>query len=355
MEVLPYDRNKEFKTFDDAKAGVKGLVDAGIEKVPQMFIRTLDELAQDLPVHDEGVEIPLIDISCMDSRREDIVDEIRRASMTWGFFQLSNHGIPLTVTKEMIQSVHKFHEQDMEVKKQFYTKDQGKKFQCNMFLDFYKGKSADWRDTFRCLFRSPEPVNPHELPDICRDIMLAYGKYIIDLGDALTELFSEALGLRKNHLKGMDCNQDLTINGNYYPACPEPEVTLGAKKHADPTFFTILLQDHIGGLQVRHQNYWVNVKPIPGALIVNIGDFFQFVSNDKFKSVEHRVLANPIEPRVSVPCFFKPNSTKLYGPINDLISEENPRVYRDATFTEYFLHFRSIGVGGESALNYFKV
>ncbi|XP_026454479.1 1-aminocyclopropane-1-carboxylate oxidase homolog 1-like isoform X2 [Papaver somniferum] len=274
-EVLTYDRNQEFKTFEDAKAGVKGLVDAGIEKVPQMFIRKLDELAQDLPVHDEGVEIPLIDIGCMDSRREDIVDEIRHASMTWGFFQLSNHGIPLTVTKEMIQSVHKFHEQDMEVKKQFYTKDHSAKFQCDMYLDVYKGKSADWRDTFRCLFSSPEPINPHELPDICRDIMLAYGKYIIDLGDALTELFSEALGLRKDHLKGMDCNQSLAINGNYYPACPEPELTLGTKKHADPAFFTILLQDHIGGLQVRHQNYWVNVKPIPGALIVNIGDFLQ--------------------------------------------------------------------------------
>ncbi|KAI3870054.1 hypothetical protein MKX03_017924 [Papaver bracteatum] len=307
-QVLPCDHNKELKAFDDAKASVKGLVDAGIEKVPQIFIRTLDEIAQDLPVHDEGIEIPLIDKGCMDKRREHIIDEIRH---------------------EMIQVVHKFHEQDMEVKKQ---------------------------DNFRCLFLSPEPVNPHEFPDICRDILLIYGKCIINLGDALTELFSEALGLGKNHIKGMDCNQGLTINGNYYPACPEPELTLGAKKNADPTFFTILLQDHTGGLQVRRQNYWVNVKPIPGALIVNIGDFLQhFISNDKFTSVEHRVLANPIKPRVSVPCLFKPNSTKLYGIINDLISEENPGVYRDAIFKEYYLHFRSVGIGGESALNYFKV
>ncbi|MCL7036128.1 hypothetical protein MKW94_015880 [Papaver nudicaule] len=335
-EVLPFDRNNELKAFDDMKAGVKGLVDTRIEKIPQMFIRTLDELAKDLPVHAEGIEIPMIDMGCMDHRRKDIIDEIRHASKTWGFFQLSNHGIPLTVTKEMIEGVHKFHEQDMETKKQFYTKDPSSKVNCNVIIDLYNGKSADWRDTFR-------------------DIILEYGKRIISLGDTLTELFSEALGISKDHLKGMDCNQCLTINGNYYPACPEPELTLGTKNHADPVFFTILLQDHIGGLQVLHQSSWINVKPIPGALIVNIGDFLQLISNDKFKSVEHRVLANRVGPRVSVPCFFKPNSTKLYGPIKELFSEENPRVYKDATYKEYYEHFLSVGLGGESALNYFKV
>ncbi|XP_026385014.1 1-aminocyclopropane-1-carboxylate oxidase homolog 1-like [Papaver somniferum] len=185
--------------------------------------------------------------------------------------------------------------------------------------------------------------------------MLDYGKRIINLGDTLTELFSEALGLSKNHLKSIEYNQCLTINGNYYPACPEPELTLGTKKHVDPIFFTILLQDHIGGLQILHQNHWVNVKPIPGSLIVNIGDFLQLISNDKFKSVEHRVLANRIETRASAPCFFKPNNTRLYGPIKELLSEENPRVHRDTTFKEYTDHFLSKGLGGESALNHFKV
>ncbi|XP_026458618.1 1-aminocyclopropane-1-carboxylate oxidase homolog 1-like [Papaver somniferum] len=357
--VSPNDRNfNELKAFNDTKAGVKGLVDAGIKKIPQMFIRTpddLDDQAKDLPVHDESIEVPMIDLDCLDQRHKDIINEVRCASKTWGFFQLSNHGIPLSLTKEMIAGVHKFHEQDLEVKKQFYAKDGSTKVQCNIILDLYKGKSADWRDTFRCQFLSPDPIDPQELPDSCRDTMLDYGKRIINLGDTLTELFSEALGLSKNHLKSIECNQCLTINGNYYPACPEPELTLGTKKHVDPIFFTILLQDHIGGLQILHQNHWVNVKPIPGSLIVNIGDFLQLISNDKFKSVEHRVLANRIETRASVPCFFKPNNTRLYGPIKELFSEENPRVYRDTTFKEYTEHFLSKGLGGESALNHFKV
>ncbi|KAM3326711.1 hypothetical protein P3S67_001837 [Capsicum chacoense] len=33
-----YDKTRELKAFDDTKAGVKGLVDAGIAQVPQIFI-----------------------------------------------------------------------------------------------------------------------------------------------------------------------------------------------------------------------------------------------------------------------------------------------------------------------------
>lgn len=95
------------------------------------------------------------------------------------------------------------------------------------------------------------------------------------LGDSLFELLSEALGLNSNHLKEMGCSEGLYLQGQYYPPCPEPELTLGARDHADTSFLTVLQQDQIGGLQILHENQWVDVTPVHGALIVNVGDLLQ--------------------------------------------------------------------------------
>lgn len=109
----------------------------------------------------------------------------------------------------------------------------------------------------------------------CRDILEQYSKQMMKLGILLFELLSEALGLNPNHLYEIDCTEGLAVLCHYYPACPQPELTLGTSKHSDNDFLTVLLQDHIGGLQVFYQDMWVDIPPVPGALVVNIGDLLQ--------------------------------------------------------------------------------
>lgn len=104
---------------------------------------------------------------------------------------------------------------------------------------------------------------------------MEYSQQVKQLGTCLFELLSEGLGLNQNHLKDMGCTEGLLTLCHYYPACPQPELTLGATKHADDDFLTVLLQDHIGGLQVLHEGQWVHVPSIPGALVINIGDVLQ--------------------------------------------------------------------------------
>lgn len=105
--------------------------------------------------------------------------------------------------------------------------------------------------------------------------MLEYSTRMMKLGELIFELLSEALGLQPNHLKELDCTKSLSLLSHYYPPCPEPDRTFGISSHTDISFITILLQDHIGGLQVLHDGYWIDVPPNPEALIVNIGDLLQ--------------------------------------------------------------------------------
>lgn len=82
------------------------------------------------------------------------------------------------------------------------------------------------------------------------------------------------------------------------------------------------------------------------------------MTNDKFISVEHRVLANRAGPRISVASFFStsmlPNST-VYGPIKELISEENPPKYRNINLKEYTNGYFEKGLDGTSYLSNFKI
>jgi len=110
---------------------------------------------------------------------------------------------------------------------------------------------------------------------IFRKTSLEYINHVAKLADILLGLLSEALGLKPDHLKAAECDKGQVLACHYYPACPQPELTLGTAKHTDPSFLTIVLQDQSGGLQVMHDNQLADVTPIQHGLIVNIGDLLQ--------------------------------------------------------------------------------
>ncbi|CAA2987351.1 1-aminocyclopropane-1-carboxylate oxidase homolog 1-like [Olea europaea subsp. europaea] len=329
-----YDRLQELKTFDETKAGVKGLVDSGLQKIPKIFVRPAEELAKDLNYKRAQIEAPVIDLGDLEKtqRHKKIVEEVRIASETWGFFQVVNHGISLSVLDEMLDAIQKFNEQDVEEKKKYYTRDNTRRVRFNSNFDLFASRTANWRDSLAISFLDPDQINSDDLPAICRKSVIEYSKLVNNLGNILFGLLSEALGLQPEYLRKMDCSDGHRFSCNYYPACPEPDLTLGIAKHSDLGFLTILLQNQIDGLQIFFQNQWVDVQPIRGALVINIGDLLQ-----------HALFSGPI------------NMDKIfYGPIKELISEGNPPIYKEVPLSDYIAKAFTVGVDENFLVNYCK-
>ncbi|OVA06044.1 Oxoglutarate/iron-dependent dioxygenase [Macleaya cordata] len=365
MEV---DRRKDVKDFDDSKVGVKGLLDSSgttLTTIPLIFVHPPDQRFSDLKPTSAG-EIPVIDFSGLvnnsdHQRRPEIVNQIREAASTWGFFQVINHGIPRDVINRIISAVRSFHEQPMDIKKMFYGRGQSVCFLSNS--DLYQSKAASWRDTLKVVL-GPEPPKMEKIPEVCRDEVIMWAHHEIVVGEMLMELMSEGLGVGPGRLKEMGCLESRIMLGQYYPYCPQPDLTVGIVPHTDQSIVTLLVQDQVGGLQVKHGEEWVNVKPIEGAITVNVGDFLQVISNDKYKSGEHRVLANgSLNSRVSIPFFFHPaasNNTELdttdyYGPLPELLSPNNPPLYRNFTLSEFWRQARSKELCMKNLMDGFKI
>ncbi|KAL9240339.1 hypothetical protein vseg_014573 [Gypsophila vaccaria] len=353
------ERLVQLKAFDETKTGVKGLVDTGVTAVPSIFIHPIEDLMPSKTIT-TATSVPTVDLNGFDTdleRRKDAVRQVREAAQTWGFFQVVNHGIPLEVLEEMMEGVRRFFEQDDEVKKGYYSRDYSRNFRYNSNFDLFSGNPVNWRDSFSCCM-APTPPMPDELPMAFREILMDYSMQVMKLGRTLFELLSESLGLQPSYLNDIRCDEGMHVAGHYYPPCPQPELTMGNRQHADNDFLTVLLQDHLGGLQIRHDDQWFDVPPTPGALVINIGDLLQLITNDRFRSVEHKVLANSKGPRVSVAAFFTTSilpTNRVYGPIKELLSDSNPARYRETTVAEYATTFRKKGLDGTSTVQQFRL
>lgn len=74
---------------------------------------------------------------------------------------------------------------------------------------------------------------------------------------------------------------------NYYPPCPNPDLTIGAASHSDASAITVLMQsDNVSGLQVFRNGKWVSVEPIADAFVVNLGDQLQVRKNAQIYKVK---------------------------------------------------------------------
>lgn len=342
---------------------VQSLSDSGIHVLPDRYIRHPSDRPSFTPISTHA-NIPVIDLHSLlaarDARlRQATLDRISGACREWGFFQVVNHGVRPELMKSIRQLWRDFFHLPLEAK-QVYANSPATYEGYGSRLGVEKGAKLDWSDYF-FLNYLPESARDENkwptTPESCRELVHEYSKAVVELCGILMKILSVNLGLEEDHLQNAFGGDDVgaCLRVNYYPKCPQPDLTLGISPHSDPGGMTILLpDDDVSGLQVRKGEHWVTVEPIPDALIVNLGDQIQVISNAIYKSVEHRVIVNSIKERVSLAYFYNPKGDLLIEPAKKLVSKDRPASYSAMTFDQYRLFIRQSGLWGKSQVESLK-
>ncbi|KAF5934889.1 hypothetical protein HYC85_026018 [Camellia sinensis] len=163
-----------------------------------------------------------------------------------------------------------------------------------------------------------------------REILHDYTTKLAMLNELVLKSMAKSLNLEENcFLNQYGERGTMFARFNFYPPCPRPDRTLGLKPHADGSAITFLLQDkEVEGLQILKDGQWFRVPIIPHALLINVGDQAEIMSNGMFKSPVHRVVTNSERERITLAVFCMPESNNEIEPVEGLIDEKRPRLYR---------------------------
>lgn len=328
--------NLSFKT-------VKYLSEVGVKELPSSYIwpeakrPNANSTAGTPPQYD----LPLIDISGLEGpHRSQVVSSIGRACQETGFFQVVNHGVEESMISEVMKVASEFFELPMEERNKFISDDMTKSVRYGTSFNYLKDQVYCWRDFLKHHCHPLDKMLPlwPSNPSNYGSAVSAYSKDLRLLGLRIMSAIVESLGLPHNKYiveNGFSDKGSQVMVLNYYPACPEPELTLGIPPHSDYGCITILAQDSVGGFQLLQDGQWKAVRPLPNSLLVNIGDHIEILSNGRYKSVVHRAVVNSEKFRISVAALMSMPFEDKIGPAPELIDEHHPALYRETNFAEF--------------------
>ncbi|KAL4571437.1 hypothetical protein LXL04_018196 [Taraxacum kok-saghyz] len=311
--------------------------------LPERYIRKQDEEYGSLttaglssPMTDD---IPVIDISLLTSSPSEL-HNLKSAISSSGCFQAINHGIESSFLEKVREISKLFFGLSIEEKKKCFREDNDLEGYGNDMV-LSDNQTLDWTDR---LYLTVLPKHKQKLqfwpqnPTHFREVLDEYSSIVESINKLVQKALARSLNLEENcFLDQYGTTSTMNARFNYYPPCQWPEKVLGVKPHADGSAITVLLQDkEVEGLQILKNGQWVGVPIVRDALTINIGDQLEIMSNGIFKSPVHRVLVNSKNERMTVAMFCMPQTEKDIGPVDGLVTDETPRLYKNVTFTTEF-------------------
>ncbi|GLJ11881.1 hypothetical protein SUGI_0179160 [Cryptomeria japonica] len=312
----------------------------GLQFIPKEYVQPPGLRPNLVNYKSSFAQVPVINLFNFQSNNLDkIRQDVGKACREWGVFQVINHEVPTRLLDDMRDIGLKFFETPVEHKLKYACKSgspTSEGYGSKMLVK--EDQVLDWRDYFNHHTQPISRRNPSCWPDdppFYRETVQEYSEQIKLLAQRLLAVISESIGLKSTYIQDVISEPYQNITISYYPACPQPELALGLQAHSDMGAITLLIQDEVGGLQVLKEGEWITVQPLRDAIVVNLGDQTQILTNGTYKSAEHRAIVNAHKARLSVATFYDPSRQTRIRPAPELVSKDSLPRYREVLYGDY--------------------
>ncbi|KAL9304491.1 hypothetical protein ACSQ67_021754 [Phaseolus vulgaris] len=164
--------------------------------------------------------------------------------------------------------------------------------------------------------------------------MSMYAKLLVELDHMTKRMVFDGYGVEQRHCDSLLESTNYMLRSFKYRLPQKDENDLGLHAHTDTSFFTILHQNNVNGLQVKFKNGdWIDIDPSPFMFLILAGDAFKVWSNDRIHCCEHRVIISGKKERYSMGLFSL--GGKMVETQEELVDEEHPRCYKPFDHYEY--------------------
>lgn len=306
------------------------------------------------------VNLPVIDLAASFGHdvlaQRDAAARIDAACREHGFFQVRGHGVPLALLSHLFMLSRRFFQLPERVKCQWHIEQSGlhRGYDPIGWQSLEAGRPADLKESFYLgvdrdqddpLVRAGIPLQgPNLWPDEAlvpgfQATSEAFAASMQRLARHLMGLIALGLKLPRTHFEHCLHDPMPVLRLLHYPpqpARPEPG-QIGCGAHTDWGALTLLAQDRTGGLQVQDgQGQWLDVMPVEGALVVNLGDLMSRWTNDRYRSTLHRVVhADSSRDRYSIAYFFEVDHDTVVTPLPGCHSADDPPHHPPITAGEH--------------------
>jgi isopenicillin N synthase-like dioxygenase len=279
--------------------------------------------------------LPIIDLSgpvAGDTTAEcRAAEAIRAACLAHGFFYVRNHGVGDAIIRRTVEQAQLFFRQPLEEKLKAKVNTRHRGFNALGDALMYEAKKPDYKEFFSIGLELPEDDpdvvagqalrGPNNWPPGRPEFRAALSDYYDAMGACgavILRCVARSLGAPPDFFADKYRKRLQRTQIIYYPPQPEAmgEDQFGVAPHTDFGCLTLLWQDESGGLEVydRATRDWIAAPPLPGTLVINVGDLLGRWTNDRYASTPHRVVNRSGHERFSIATFYDPDYTATVDP-----------------------------------------